>query len=119
MDNETIDSLDLRYKCGNYALGFIKNNIFIVLYVGRSDDLARRLKEHIGEKSQYINFKFSFASSILEAYKKECKNYHDFGGGKGLLFNEIHPSVPEGYSIECPYCIVEKYLEAYKKASKK
>ena len=36
--------------------------------------------------------------------KKECKNYHDFGGDIGSLDNDIHPDRPEGKEYECPIC---------------
>lgn len=39
-----------------------------------------------------------------EAFEKECKNYHDFGGDIGSLDNDIHPDRPEGKEYECPIC---------------
>ena len=30
-----------------------------------------------------------------EAYKKECKNYQDFGGDKGKLINDRYPQAPD------------------------
>lgn len=91
-------------KIGNYALGKVKKKneklTFIVKYVGRSDDCLRgRLKDHIGE---YDKFKFSCATTIKEAFEKECNNYHDFGENE--LGNDIHPRRPEGEDWKCPRC---------------
>jgi hypothetical protein len=85
---------------GNYALGFQRNNQFVPKYVGRSDtDLNKRLKDHVGE---YQRFKFSTTTSAVAAWKKECKNYHDW---RSQIGNKIHPARPEGKSKEkypCP-----------------
>ena len=102
---ESIDDIIADNKIGNYALGYTQNETFYVLYVGRSDtDLKARLKQHIGEKSNYKRFKYSYASSIKEAYEKECKNWHDFGGEEGKLDNKIHPDNPNNRDYECPIC---------------
>ena len=47
---------------------------------------------------------FSYAENSKEAFEKECKNYHDFGGDIGSLDNDIHPDRPEGKDYECPIC---------------
>lgn len=87
---------------GNYALGYRKDDIFVVQYVGRSDsDVAARLKQHVGKK--YTRFKFSYATSAKAAFEKECHNYHDFGG-KEKLDNTIHPDRPAGSGWKCPCC---------------
>lgn len=90
----TIESIDKRVKkgsIGNYALGYSDGTSFMVKYVGRSDsDLNKRLKDHVGS---YKEFKFSYASSAKEAYAKELRNYHDFGGSEALD-NEIEPAKP-------------------------
>ncbi len=96
-----------KISAGNYALGYMEKDIdgknkFIVKYIGRSDfDLAARLKQHVGEN--YKKFKYSYAKSQKDAFEKECKNYHDFGGNE-FLNNEIHPDRPEGKNWKCPYC---------------
>lgn len=101
LDNETIDNQVKNNRIGNYALGYYdKKNTFIVKYVGRSDtDLNRRLKEHVRDKFDQPLFKYSYATTVEEAYKKECKNYHDFKGG---LLNDEHPKLPKGK--KCLYC---------------
>lgn len=95
---------------GNYALGYMNNNIFIVKYVGRSDtDLKKRITDHIGEKTYYTHFKYVEKQTPKEAFLHECKNYHDFHGVEGRLDNKEHPDKPNGIMIACPYCILDKY----------
>ena len=98
-------------RIGNYAYGYINDNgAFIVKYVGRSDtDLRTRIKHGIQEfndnpKLRYERFKFSYADSAEEAYRKECRNYHDFGGPEGSLMNERHPDAPDGSNLTCSIC---------------
>jgi hypothetical protein len=50
---------------------------------------------------RYTHFKFSYARSAEEAFEKQCRNYHDFGGSYGLD-NERHPVAGEGVSWRCP-----------------
>lgn len=101
LNNETIDRVITKTSAGNYALGYYENDTFYVFYVGRSDDdLNRRLKDWVGE---YTEFKFSYAASPKEAYVKECRNYHDFGGSQSLQ-NRIHPDSPNGTNYRCPLC---------------
>lgn len=89
-------------KPGNYALGYLNDmSVFIVQYVGRSDtDLQKRLLQHIGEN--YKHFKAVYISTQEERYKKECINFHDFGGSDKLN-NESHPARPYD-SSKCPIC---------------
>ncbi|MEA4968763.1 MAG: hypothetical protein VB048_11690 [Bacteroidaceae bacterium] len=102
LTNDEIDKRVESGKIGNYALGYVKEKVFYVKYVGRSDnDLNKRLKEHLGENYSY--FKYSYSSSIKNAFEKECKNYHDFGGAD-KLDNKIHPDKPENTSYKCPVC---------------
>lgn len=96
---------------GNYALGYLNERaIFVVRYVGRSDsDLKERIKHGIADMEadvtlRYERFKFSYADTVVEAYNKECQNYHDFGGSEGWLVNKVHPAKPEGYKGNCPVC---------------
>ena len=97
----TIDEKVKRERIGNYALGYTRDSTFIVRYVGRSDtDINLRLKDW---EKEYKEFKFSYASSVKEAFEKECKNYHDFGEAVDLE-NSIHPQRPEEKVWKCPYC---------------
>lgn len=102
---EKIDKIISDNKIGNYALGYVETDCFYVLYVGRSDtDLKDRIKQHIDEKENYKHFKYSYADSSKEAYEKECKNWHDFGGKTGKLDNKIHPDNPNDKNYKCPIC---------------
>lgn len=103
-DRETINEEITKTSCGNYALGYVKDGTFYVQYVGRADyDLNKRLLDHLGEN--YKHFKYSYATSPKAAFEKECFNYHDFGGVKGNLHNEIHPDRPSNSkNWRCPVC---------------
>lgn len=105
LNKDAIESLIEDGVIGNYALGNKSaNGSFIVNYVGRSDtDLKQRLLQHLNDDKTFPFFKYSIASSIKEAYLKECKNFHDFGG-EIYLDNKNHPAKPENIKIECPYC---------------
>jgi hypothetical protein len=99
-DYDSIDAHVEQGMIGNYALGS-KNSEgkFLVGYVGRSNsDLNAELKTYLGEKS-YPLFKFSYASSEVDAYNKECKNYHDFEPD-----SQIHPAKPRQSRVVCPIC---------------
>ena len=92
-------------KMGNYALGELKEEkgslVFIVKYIGRSDDCLRtRLKAHT---NNYDKFKFSYAKTVKEAFEKECNNYHDFGEAK-KLDNKVHPDRSKDENWKCPQC---------------
>jgi hypothetical protein len=98
-------------RIGNYAYGYINDNgLFVVRYVGRSDsDLKERIKHGITDMEndsscRYERFKFSYADTVKEAYEKECRNYHDFGGDRGWLVNECHPAKPTDVDCVCPVC---------------
>jgi len=98
---EEVNSKINRNTYGNYALGYIDVDKFIVQYVGRSDtNLNMRVSQHVGE---YEKFKYSYASSPRDAFEKECKNFHDFGETR-LLNNKIHPDRPANAGWKCPYC---------------
>ena len=101
LDKDTIDKKATHTLAGNYALG--RNNkkgTFLIGYVGRSDDdVNDRLKKWIGKTKRPL-FKFSYASSVKEAFEKECNNYHDFKPPD----NTSHPARPEGKYWKCPKC---------------
>lgn len=98
-----IDRRVTRTSPGNYGLGNTKDDgTFIIQYVGRSDnDVNSRLHDWTGKK--YKQFKYSSANSPKEAFEKECRNYHDFGGSE-KLDNDIHPDRPNGTNWKCPVC---------------
>ncbi|EOE5321986.1 hypothetical protein ACKGF9_004111 [Providencia rettgeri] len=103
LDTNSINKNVTKTSAGNYAIGYLNSsNQFVPKYVGRADsDVNDRLKDHIGEHGQSKLFKYSYASSKTEAYKKECENYHEF---KSQLTNSIHPDQPDehGKTIYCP-----------------
>lgn len=103
-NQETINKIVPEGVIGNYALGYVEGNTFIVQYVGRADkDLRERLPHSIGK---YSHFMASRANSPMEAYHKECSNWHDFGGEEGYLDNKIHPDIPNGEKLAfCPICV--------------
>ena len=89
---------------GNYAFGYIEENIFMVCYVGRSDtDLRQEIKQQMktNRAKNCTHFKFSIAKSVKDAFEKECRNYHDFGGADRLN-NQNHPAKPAGTNYTCP-----------------
>ena len=91
---------------GNYAFGYIdkEDGAFVVCYVGRSDsDLKKEIKQQMrtDRAKGCTHFKYSIAKSVKEAFEKECRNYHDFGGNT-KLHNKNHPDKPDGTEYECP-----------------
>lgn len=103
-NREIINAKVKKISAGNYALGHTNDKgVFIVCYVGRSDnDLNHRLCCQLNEHPHPM-FKFSYATSSKEAYEKECQNFHDFGGVQRLE-NEIHPDNPNRMYCRCPKC---------------
>ena len=92
---------------GNYALGSMNGETFVIRYVGRTDEqsVRERLLQHLNrdEWPDCTCFKFTYASSAQEAYELECRNYHDFGEPDGKLHNKNHPAKPENMRyLSCP-----------------
>jgi hypothetical protein len=57
LDDDAIDETLMRTSPGNYALGYMDGDTFIVFYVGRSDcDLRQRLHEWVGMPSHYESY---------------------------------------------------------------
>ena len=53
LSDEAIDDAVMRISPGNYALGYMEDNMFRVFFVGRSDsDVRRRLHEWVGMPSR-------------------------------------------------------------------
>ena len=114
---EKIDEIVNQNRYGNYALGELNNGIFIVKYVGRTDEqwLNERISQHLGEASslKYTHFKYIYEDDPVKRYYLECKNYHDFGENNHLL-NKIHPDKPKEMNVECPFCL-EDFINSEKK----
>ncbi len=101
--SKKIDEEVTRTAAGNYGLGYVNSDgTFIVNYVGRSDgDVNQELKARLNDK--YKKFKYSYATSPKEAFTKECRNFHDFGGSE-KLDNKNHPGRPANTDWKCPSC---------------
>jgi hypothetical protein len=55
--DEVIDETLIRTSPGNYALGYMEGDAFVVFYVGRSDfDLRQRLRDWVGVPSRYESY---------------------------------------------------------------
>jgi hypothetical protein len=67
--------------------------------------LNQRLHNWVGKKN-YTHFKASYFSTAQAAFEKECSVYHDFGGVKSDLDNDIHPDRPAGQSFVCKDCYI-------------
>jgi hypothetical protein len=64
LDDGVIDAMVNQTSPGNYALGYLAGDTFLVFYVGRSDsDLRRRLHEWVGAPSQYARYASSARAS--------------------------------------------------------
>lgn len=102
LDDKTIDSKVSKTSPGNYGLGYIQDNTFHVCRIGRSkDDVKGRLKQYVGKKpGRYTHFRFKYASSIKEAFEKECMNFHDCDPPD----NKNHPDRPDNEDWQCPVC---------------
>lgn len=95
--------------CGNYRIGKLLSNgqRFAPFYIGRvtEESLSDRLLDHISEfGTDDIYFDFAPASSTLDAYKQECRDYHSFIDAASYLRNKIHPAKPKGMTTMCPIC---------------
>jgi hypothetical protein len=57
LSDEAIDETLMRTSPGNYALGYMDGDAFVVFYVGRSDgDLRQRLHDWVGMPSRYERY---------------------------------------------------------------
>jgi hypothetical protein len=57
LSDEAIDETLMRTSPGNYALGYMEGDAFVVFYVGRSDcDLRQRLRDWVGMPSRYESY---------------------------------------------------------------
>jgi hypothetical protein len=103
LDEETINEEVGHGSPGVYALGYKKENTFLIQNIGRSDtDVHARLKEYIGK---YDRFKYAYADSSEAAFIKECNLYHAFSGPEGkILHNKNHPEKTKNTTWLCPKC---------------
>lgn len=93
----------------NYRIGRLVGQSYFVIYVGRVDyradrGLKDRMLDHVGEFYGDCYFEWNSSLTPLDAYKRECRDYHCWGQF-GHLENKIHPRKPEGYKLTmCPVC---------------
>ncbi|MFH1061299.1 MAG: hypothetical protein V1747_00230 [Candidatus Omnitrophota bacterium] len=100
---DKIDEVVSGMNPGAFALGYISDANFVVVYVGRSDkNLNEELKQWVYRKSDCLFFKYYFSKTARDAFEKECICYHDFGEIK--LKCEQHPQRTEGADWKCPRC---------------
>lgn len=94
-------------KKGNYRIGVIEDDWFIVKYVGRvtNQTLQERLLQHKNHTDAHYYddshyFFYSAADSDNDAIKQECIDFHSFGEEE-YLDNDYHPSLSQGE--KCPW----------------
>lgn len=92
--------------------------LYIVNYVGRAEateteDLRKRLHAHLnnpdwqvkgqrGDECIFKYFWYYLEKDSLAAYRKECSEFHHFGG-KDKLLNKNHPDRRDGHPEDrCP-----------------
>ncbi len=68
-------------------------------YIGRSDNDLRSRISH-GE-NEYRYYQYCHCDTAIDAYKKECKLWHEH---RNYLDNRNHPDKPEDYTGNCPVC---------------
>ena len=108
-DNIRIQIPDKVQK-GNYCIGVIDGDWFIVKYVGRATDqtLTNRLLQHKNHTDDHYYddnhyFFFSPAKTDGEAIRQECIDYHSFGKDE-FLDNKVHPALPNEEACPFPGC---------------
>jgi RecJ-like exonuclease len=103
---------EIRYRVekgriGNYALGYSATHpdtnitVFHPSLIGRSDtDLQEELLTRLAKKKPwYAMFKFSYATTVREAFETECRDFHL---ARRVIDNEKHPQRPSGTDYPCP-----------------
>lgn len=101
-----IDAYLVAGSSGVYALGYSRDDLFIISYLGRADgDLRTDLKTHV--HGPYPQFKFAYAYSAEDAFRKQCELFHECVG----LENDGHPRPPHGLDLVCPCCQTSGLLE--------
>lgn len=88
---------------GVYQLARYDGSRLIVGYVGRSDVcLQQRLATH-NLLCSFDYFWFRSERNAYQAFLSEALLWHELKGEAALL-NSLHPAVPEGWELPCPYC---------------
>lgn len=109
LNEESIEeNVDDGIQPANYRIGRLDDQGYEVIYVGRVDirqdrGLKDRMLEHLNELEGDCYFEWNVARGVLDAYRRECMDYHCWGT-VGNLDNQIHPAKPTGHHIICPVC---------------
>lgn len=99
MDRYNIEYVNFYVESKSMGIYLFSRNGYTVDYVGRSDnDINARIKSSAKEGYGYKYFWFDYATSPMDAYKKECFYYHKYNPPD----NSIHPAVPSGTNWRCP-----------------
>jgi hypothetical protein len=102
---DKIDEVISSQQSGAFALGYIADINFVVVYIGRSDkNLNAELKDWVYRKSDCIFFKYYFSKTAQEAFEKQCVCFHDFGAIN--LKSMQHPQRTVNTDWKCPKCDV-------------
>lgn len=102
-------------QAGAYLLFIGEHPVEHPVYVGRSDSSLRaRLDshEHLPIATHLV---WKVRESAEEAFYLEAAWFHQ-GGGTEYMLNEVHPSVPSGAVLTCPFC-VEADDKAFQRAA--
>jgi hypothetical protein len=121
MKFRNLNDIEILYNIPKNATGvyFLANGKIdtpLIKYIGRSDTrLRERLLDHFKRK-KYSFFSFQITDTLLEAYRIECREWHNAID----LDNKIHPKIPKNLSYKCPYCIGKKggYVECHLREKK-
>lgn len=108
---EGLEAIPEEIVHGNYRIGTLGSlfGAFHVKYIGRADHgLKERVSDHLDDFIKDLieknpgNVYFSFNDEIneLDAYHRECQDYHDFVPE----LNDYHPAKPEGIITHCKIC---------------
>lgn len=102
MTKANVKNSVLKNAKGAYFLGNEKNGDFHIKYIGRSDTRLRsRLIDHVkNDNEDYTHFSFEITDTILEAYRIECREWHNAID----LDNKAHPKKPKNLKYRCSYC---------------
>jgi len=98
---------------GSYVLGVdAGDGNFAPRYVGRSDHgVQGRLAKH-DYLYKYEYFVYRTASGAEQAFQQECELWHGYRQRGYELDNKVHPAVPPGCALKCPFCDFADHMSA-------
>jgi hypothetical protein len=92
----------VKARLGVYLLISKVDGAIIPVYVGRSGDLRKRLRDHEHADDADL-FAFEYCEESMQAFHHECTLFHTYEES-GYLLNEIHPACPPGSGAMCKIC---------------